>query len=254
MIIRMLCLMFALTLVACDREGTHWEEAQQENTIAAYEAYVESYPAGENADQARNLIDTLRAEEAWTQVQQQDTMTAYRGFLADYPDAAGVDEARARLDILEREDAWQDLATSDDIAALQNFADEHPNSPEAEIARTRANELEAEAERRELEAQAEAERERELELQREREREAQRQAEQGTHRVQLAAVRSQDQANAGIEQLQRQLGEVLGDIGLEAQRTNGLYRLVTQAMSREEAGELCGALNQRGQDCFVRQR
>ncbi len=257
MIIRILCLMFVLTLVACDRQGAQWEEAQQEDTIVAYEAYIERYPDTPNTQLARNRIDTLRAEQAWQQARQLDTMAAHREFLDTYPDAAEADEARARLQTLEREAAWQNLATSNDIAALQRFADEHADSPEAEDARARASELAAEAERRELAAQAEAERreqERELERQRERELEAQRLAEQGTHRVQLAAVRTQDQANAGIEQLQQQLSEVLGDIGLEAEQTNGLYRLVTQAMTREQAGELCQALNRRGQDCFVRQR
>ncbi len=246
MTIRILCLMLILTLVACDRQGAQWEEAEQEDTIAAYEAFVERYPDSSNAERARSRIDTLRAERAWTEAGQRGTIEAYREFLEAHPDAANADEARARLQTLEREAAWQDLAESDDIDALQAFADDHAGSPEAELARTRASELEA---------QAEAERrERERERQREREREAQRQAEQGTHRVQLAAVRGQDQANSGIEQLQQRLSEVLGDVGLEAQRTNGLYRLVTQPMNREQAGKLCGALKQRDQDCLVRQR
>jgi len=243
---RILCLMLVLTLAACDRQGAQWEEAQQEDTIAAYEAFVERYPDSPNAEQARRRIETLRAEQAWATAQQRDTIEAYRDFIEDHPDAADAEDARARLESLEREAAWQELAESDDISALRAFADDHGGSPEAELARARA---------RDLQAQAEAERrERELEQQREREREARRQAEQGTHRVQLAAFRDQDQANSGIEQLQQRLGEVLGNVALEAQRTNGLYRLVTQPMSQEQAEELCGTLKQRGRDCLVRRR
>ena len=250
MIIRILSLMFALTLVACDRQGAHWEEAQQEGTITAYEEYVERYPDGPNADQARNRIETLRAEQAWAEAQQRDTMPAYQEFLEAYPDAASADEARDRMQTLERQAAWRDLARSDDIDALQTFANEHADSPEAERARARASELEsrAEAERREQELEREQQREREREL------EAQRQAEQGTHRVQLAVVGNQNLANSGIEQLQRRLAEVLGDVGLEAQRTNGLYRLVTQPMTQEQAGELCETLKEHGQDCLLRPR
>ncbi len=94
----------------------------------------------------------------------------------------------------------------------------------------------------------------ELELEREREREARREAEQGTHRVQLAAVRSRDQASQSIELLEQRLGQVLGNVGLESERTNGLYRLVTQPVSRDQASELCETLKQRGQDCLVRRR
>jgi len=242
MTIRILCMMLTLALVGCDRQGADWEEAQQEDTIAAYEAFVDNYPESPEADQARNRIETLRTEQAWTDARQRNTAEAYRGFIEAHPDAAAADEARDRLDTLERADAWQALADSDDIAGLRAFATEYPDSREAELARARISELEA---------RAEAER-RQREL--ERERQARREAEQGTHRVQLAAVRGQDQADQSIGLLEQRLGEVLGDVGLEAHQTNGLYRLVTRPMSREQADELCETLKQHGQDCLVRQR
>ncbi|MFU8878503.1 MAG: SPOR domain-containing protein [Wenzhouxiangellaceae bacterium] len=246
MIIRILCLTLTLALVACDRQGAHWEEAQQEDTVAAYESFVERYPDSAEADQARSRIETLRAEQAWTDAQQRDTLAAYRGFLQAHPEAAAADQARARLQTLERESAWQDLSGSEDIGALRAFADDHAGSPEGERALARAEELEA---------RAEAERRaREQQQQRERELEAQRRAEQGSHRVQLAVVGTQEQADAGIEHLRQRLGEVLGDVGLEAQPTNGRFRLVTAPMSGEQAAEMCQALKQRGQDCLVRQR
>ena len=252
MIIRILCVMLVMLLAACDSQDADWEEARQYDTVSAYEDFVEQYPDSANADRARSRIETLRAEQAWTEAQERDTVEAYRDFLEAHPDAQGADEARNSLETLEREAVWQDLAESDNIDTLRAFADEHDGSPEAESASARASELEerAEAERLEQEREREREREREQEL----EREAQRQAEQGTHRVQLAVVRGEDRASSGIEHLQQRLGEVLGDIDLEAQQTNGLYRLVTQSMSREQAGDLCRSLQERGQDCLVRQR
>ncbi|MDT8408423.1 MAG: SPOR domain-containing protein [Wenzhouxiangellaceae bacterium] len=250
MTIRILCLMLVLGLFGCDRQGEQWEEVQQEDTIAAYEAFVESYPDSPKAERARNRIDALRAEQAWVDAQERDKMEAYREFLEAHPDAAAADEARARLQTLELEAAWQELAGSDDLDALKAFATEHAGSSEAELARERVSELEAQAEAEHRQRERERERQQKLE----REREAQRQAEQGTHRVQLAVVRGQEAADSGVEQLQRRLGEVLGDVGLEAQQINGRYRLVTQPMSREQARQLCGALKQRGQDCLVRQR
>lgn len=250
MTIRILCLLMALALVGCDRQGADWEEAQEKDSITAYEAFAERYPESPEADQARSRIETLRAEQAWNDARQRDTVEAYRGFIEAHPGAATVDEASTRLQTLERETAWQDLADSEDVAALRAFAANHAGSQEAELARERISELEAqaEAERREREQAAEQERERERELQ------ARREAEQGTHRVQLAAVRGQDQANQGIELLEQRVGEALGDAGLEAQQSNGLYLLVTQPMSRDQANELCKTLKQRGQDCLVRAR
>jgi len=195
---------------------------------------------------SRRRIETLRAEQAWIDAGQRDTVEAYRGFIEAHPDAAAVDEARERLQTLERETAWQALADSEDAAALRAFAANYAGSPEAELARERFGELEAraEAERREREQAAEQE----------RERQARREAEQATHRVQLAAVRGQDQADQGIEVLRQRLGEVLGDVGLETQQSNGLYLLVTEPMGQDKAEQLCDTFKQRGQDCLVRAR
>lgn len=248
MIIRILFLALTLALIGCDRQGDAWEEAQQQDTIAAYESFAERYPDSPEAEQARARIEALRAEQAWNEALQRNTAEAYREFIEAHPDADVIDEARDRLATLERETEWQDLADSENIAELRAFAADHPDTPEAELARERVDELEAraEAERRERE------RERQEEL--ERERQAQREAAQRTHRVQLAAVRGQEQADRSIELLEQRLGEVLGDVGLEAQQSNGLYVLVTQPMRPEEAGALCESLKQRGQDCLVRER
>lgn len=252
MTIRILFLTLTLTLalIGCDRQGAQWEEAQQEDTVAAYQSFVERYPDSPEAEKARNRIQTLRAEQAWTDARQRNTAEAYRGFIEEHPQAEAAEEARARLQTLERESRWQALADSEDIKALRAFADKYAGSPEAALARERADELEAKAQ---IEAERAAQ-ERELQRQREAEREARRRAEQGTHRVQLAVVRGQAQANAGVEQLRQRLDEVLGDVTLETQQTNGLYRLVTRPMSREQAQGLCESLKQRGQDCLVRQR
>jgi len=247
MSLRILCLLLTLTLIGCDRQDADWEQARQQDTIAAYESFIDSYPESDLAEQARDRLATLRAEQAWTNAQRLDTIAAYQDFLQTHPDAAGTDEARARLENLQREARWRELSDSDDVEALRSFADNHAGSAEAELARSRAEELEARAA---AEAERLAQQQRELE----RQREAQRLAAQGTHRVQLAVVRGQDRANAGIELLAGQLGSVLGDVKLEAQQTNGLYRLVTQPLPRQRANDLCQTLKQAGQDCLVRDR
>jgi len=250
MIIRILCLLLALVLVGCDSQDADWEEAQEKDTITAYEAFAEAYPESPEAEQAQSRIETLRAEQAWTEARQRNTLEAYRGFVEAHPEADMVDEARTRLETLERETTWQDLADSDDVAALRAFATDYADSREAELARERIRELEAqaEAERREREQAAEQEREAE------RQRQARREAEQATHRVQLAALGSQDQADRGIEMLQQRLSEQLGDVNLEVQQSNGLYLLVTQPMSQDMAEQLCETFKQRDQDCLVRAR
>lgn len=253
MIIRILFLLLTLALVGCGGQDADWEQAQQQNSISGYEEFVGRYPESPQAEQARSRIAAQRAEQAWTDARQRNTVDAYRKFLESYPDAAAADQAREQLATLERTAAWGTLADSEDISALRAFANEYSDSEEAAIARTRISELEARAAESE-QRQRELEQQRELERQSERENQARREAQQGSHRVQLAVLRGQDQANQGAEMLAQRLGNVLGDVRLEVEPSNGRYRLVTEPMSREQANTLCGSLKQRGQDCLVRQR
>ncbi len=70
---------------AADKDETAWTAAQQADTIAAYETYLNAFPSGAHAEDAKRRVADLRAAEAkaiaaakdetaWAAAQQADTI------------------------------------------------------------------------------------------------------------------------------------------------------------------------------------
>jgi len=242
--IRALSVLTLLLLGAagCDRPGAAWDEAREADSIEAYRQFVEAYPDSPEVADAEQRILQLRREQAWEAARMEDSVAAYQAFLGEYSEGEFADQARSRLSILERQNAWRALEDSEDLEALRAFADEHRASPEATEAQARIAELEVarrEAEAREL-ARAEEER---------RRQQAERAAR--SHRVQLAALGTEEQARKGAQQLRERLAEALGDTGIEVQEAGNFYLLRTEPLLEEDAASLCERLKADGTDCLV---
>lgn len=98
-----------------------WEIARGQNTVLAYKAYLDRYPSGPRAEEARSVLHHLAFQEA----RRVNTAAAYQAFVEDYRDAREVYEARARLN-----DALYEEATSlRTIAAYKTFIKAHPDNP-----------------------------------------------------------------------------------------------------------------------------
>lgn len=232
----------AIVLVAlasgCERQEAAWQEAREADTIAAYQEYVEAYGDSPQADEAEQRIRALRAADLWIETRQADTVEAYQRFLAQFPDSQEAEQARARLEELERQSEWAALRASTNIDALRAFAEQYSDHPVSEKARQRIAQLK-EAEARE-EAQLEEERQRRIA------EEAAR-----THRVQLAALRSEDQARSGARRLEERLSDTLGEIDLEIDQSGGFYLIRTEPMEERDARSLCERLRDQDQECLA---
>lgn len=235
-------ILFMLGAAGCDSPGAAWDEAREADSIEAYQQFVDAYPDSPEASDAEQRILELRREQAWEAARMEDTVEAYQAFLGEYSEGELADQARSRLSVLERQSAWQALEGSDDLEALQAFADDYRESPEATEAQARIAELE-EA-RREAEA-----RERERAEEERRRLEAERAAR--SHRVQLAALRTAEQAEQGAQRLREQLGDLLGESDVEVQSSGNLHLLRTEPMEEDAAAELCNQLKAAGNDCLV---
>ena len=222
----------------CDRQEAAWQEAREADTITAYEAYVEEYGDSQQANDAQQRIRALRAAELWQETRQAGTVKAYQRFLQQFPGTPEAEEARARLAELERQNEWAGLRTSGDIDALRAFAERYHDYPLGEEARQRVGELE-EAEARE---QARLEEERQRRLAEEATR---------THRVQVAALSSEEQARHGAGRLEERLAATLGKIGLEIEESGRFYLIRTEPLTEPDARSLCERLQDQNQECFV---
>jgi hypothetical protein len=223
----------------CDRRESAWQDAREADTVAAYQSFIEDYPDSPQSEQARQRMRELQRAEQWERARGADSAEAYQQFVADFPEAPEAERARARFEELERERAWEDLRQSGDILALRDFAERHRGEPVADQARQRIEELEAQAREAE-QARREAEEER-------------RRAEEATrtHRVQLAAFRSEERANQGVQLLEQRLARLLGETRLEVDRSGEFYLLRTQPLSEDDARALCSRLQENDQECLV---
>ena len=120
-------LIFSAMMAGCADEETRWRNAQEENTVSAYEEFLSSFADGAFADSARLGIEAIRFDTATSK----GTVAAYEEFLALYPGSVFADSARSGIETIHF-----DTATSGgSIAALEEFQAMYPEGRFADSVR-----------------------------------------------------------------------------------------------------------------------
>lgn len=122
-------------VAGCDRQPQAWDKASSENTVAAYDAYLEDYPDGEHAAEARARRDGLAEAEAWQQAEEADSLEAYEAYLADHMDGDHAAQARDRVAEARAGEDWAEARRSNSAEAYAAYARNHPDDPRAAEAR-----------------------------------------------------------------------------------------------------------------------
>ncbi|MCB0547625.1 MAG: caspase family protein [Phaeodactylibacter sp.] len=83
-----------------EQERQQYEAALGKNTIPAYRQYLEAYPDGKFAEEARkNIAIKESAEQAtWEQIKKMDRGKLYKKYLQEYPDGKYVQDAENALE------------------------------------------------------------------------------------------------------------------------------------------------------------
>jgi hypothetical protein len=87
----------ACALAACSRQETGWRDARGTDSVSAYETYLEHFPAGAHADEARARILELHEEREWARANKLQTPEAWQRYLGAYPEGRYAAAARERL-------------------------------------------------------------------------------------------------------------------------------------------------------------
>lgn len=93
----LMLLVSAAVLLGCSRQEAAWQAASKEGTASAYAAYLEGYPAGAHAGDARQRLLELREQDDWERALRLDTPEAYQRHLAAFPAGRYSAAARDRL-------------------------------------------------------------------------------------------------------------------------------------------------------------
>lgn len=83
-----------LLLSACSGEKNEWKDAITQNTIQAYEDFLQAHPDGEFAAGAKAKIESIYLDQA----KKTNTISAYREFLQRYPDGKLAEEAQSHIE------------------------------------------------------------------------------------------------------------------------------------------------------------
>lgn len=122
-------------------ENQDWTAAKQENTLAAYERFLQSFPTGTHADEARGLMGALQDEAAWQQAKAKHTIIAYENYLSAFPQGHYRRQAMDAQRDIEEAEAWQRATRRNAIPAYREFQDNYPNSKHYNEATERIQQL-----------------------------------------------------------------------------------------------------------------
>lgn len=87
----------ACGLAGCSRQEAGWRDAARADTVAAYQEYLQDFPAGAHAGAARTRVLELRELEAWAKAGRLRTPEAWQRYLGEWPDGAHAPAARRQL-------------------------------------------------------------------------------------------------------------------------------------------------------------
>lgn len=217
----MLVLTAGLLLGACSRQETAWHDASRDDTVAAYGAYLEDYPAGTHAAQARQRLDELREQQDWQRALKFDAPESYQRYLATHPGGRYGAAARERLADFLRARTAIAVEPPGVTAAVPQPALEREPRPDMPAAGT-------------LIAAADS----------------------AGYRVQLGAFGGGEQAaRRAWQSLHSRHADLLGDLASRVDVVirdgRNLWRLQAGPLSEPRARKICAELAARGADCIV---
>ena len=89
--------MTASTGAGCSRQEAAWRESRAADSVAAYEAYLQDFPAGTHAGEAQERLAGLREQREWDRALRLDTPEAFQRYLSGHPGGRHAATARERL-------------------------------------------------------------------------------------------------------------------------------------------------------------
>lgn len=125
------CVIMAGVLAACSSPNADWQKATQQNTVTAYQQFIQQHPNDSRVEQARNRINALNDEQAWSTAQNANTLEAYQQYLQQEPNGMHAADAQDKVNGLQQAAAWQTAQSTNTAQGYQDFLQKYPNAPQA---------------------------------------------------------------------------------------------------------------------------
>lgn len=136
-----LCVITAGMLAACSSPNADWQKATQQNSVAAYQQFIQQHPNDARAEQARNRINALQDEQAWNTAKSANTLDSYQQYLQQEPNGMHAADAQDKVNGLQQAAAWQTAQNTNTAQGYQDFLSKYPNAPQASDAQAALKKL-----------------------------------------------------------------------------------------------------------------
>ena len=123
-------------------ERAAWAKAKAENTPEAYDTYLEAFPNGANAEEAKQAIANFvgtKESAAWEEAKRSNTLSSYQNFVRQYPQSRFGKDAEDKMTELRDDAAWATAQATNTPAACQQYLNNYPTGRHADAARQCAN-------------------------------------------------------------------------------------------------------------------
>ncbi len=115
-----ICIIGCLLLGGCVTTAFEWKDAQKEDSVEAYQAFIQKHPQSEYDSVAQQRIEQLQ----WNTTKNTDTIEAYHAFIQQYPQNEHLSDAKSRIEEL----LWKQASEKDSEASYISFLDTYPSS------------------------------------------------------------------------------------------------------------------------------
>lgn len=115
------------------RDERYWQWATAQGTAESFAEYLQAWPEGKHATEAKALYD----EKGWQDANTTNSVQAFEHYLAEHPDGKYVAQANESIEDLH----WQTASTSLTAGALETYLRDYPNGKYLTQARGRIEEL-----------------------------------------------------------------------------------------------------------------
>jgi hypothetical protein len=201
--------------VACNSAAGDWDKATAANTLAAYQAFLQNHSTNTHAGDAQARIAQLQDDADWSMAQSENSEKSYGDYLQQHATGAHVAAAHDHLTSLQRAVAWKSAKDAGTAVAMRTFLEKYPQGFEADEAKQKLAALES-------------------------------------YRVQLEATRSKSAAERKLKFAKQHFGKELRDVEIASPNPpDTLYRVMSGAMSHDDASSACQALQRAHEACEV---
>lgn len=119
-------LLVVLSFSAC--ENREWGKAQKTSTVEGYNAFLQKYPSGKHAAEAKSAIEKLELQKA----EKANTVEALEAFLAKYPNSKSATSVTDKIAALKAEAiAAKEKEATDNLAAIQTALENYKEKQKA---------------------------------------------------------------------------------------------------------------------------